>query len=512
MRSDPSTEIEVKFRCSAKLGLAVLNDPRFAAASPIKAKSLRSVYFDTAESDLARNGLSLRVRKTGRSAFEICLKGPVVGGNAFARGEWQAPVPGMAPLYDTLGDDAVEAIRKVIGTAPLDACFESQIRRASRHLQLEGAEIEVVYDAGHIVAGGKRRPVSEVELELKRGHSADLYRLAHDLASSHALALDIESKGQRGLRLAAGIAPGLAKAPRLTLDADATLAAALTAIVENCLAQFTGNLAAIRESDAPEPVHQARVALRRLRSALWLFRPSVPSAALERLRTEAKTLAAALGPAREADVFLADCRSGPFGGGDLPEGHTDLLDAVEKARVIVRIAARKAIDAPATAQFVLAAHLFAAGEGWRSEASPDSDAGLSAPARAFAIQGLHRLRAKAIKRGKHLDRMSDEERHALRILLKKFRYAVEFFSSLFDHPKRAKALAFELARLQDLLGAHNDMVTGRAFLGALRGTGKAKFDTAAGFLLGWQARGLPLAEKELRAAWKTFRDIAPFWE
>jgi hypothetical protein len=83
--------------------------------------------------------------------------------------------------------------------------------------------------------------------------------------------------------------------------------------VEAALRQVIGHLAEVLVWHAPiavageDPVgvHQMRVALRRLRSALKAFRPAADGAALRHFDGEAKLLAHSLGPARDWDVFLA---------------------------------------------------------------------------------------------------------------------------------------------------------------------------------------------------------------
>ena len=42
----------------------------------------------------------------------------------------------------------------------------------------------------------------------------------------------------------------------------------------------------------------------------------------------------------------------------------------------------------------------------------------------------------------------------------------------------------------------------------------AKTETAmraAGFLIGWYARGIPIADRQLAREWRNFKKAAPFW-
>jgi CHAD domain-containing protein len=82
------------------------------------------------------------------------------------------------------------------------------------------------------------------------------------------------------------------------------------------------------------------------------------------------------------------------------------------------------------------------------------------PARDFASAELSR-RFKRIRRlGRHLRELNDEERHELRIRIKKLRYGTEFFASLFPSDKarkRRKKLSGILEDLQERLGTLNDL-------------------------------------------------------
>ena len=72
---------------------------------------------------------------------------------------------------------------------------------------------------------------------------------------------------------------------------------------------MAANQPAVLDRRLPDGIHQMRVALRRLRAALSLFKESMPADDRKRLRSQAGALAKTLGPARELDVLVAG-RSG----------------------------------------------------------------------------------------------------------------------------------------------------------------------------------------------------------
>jgi hypothetical protein len=61
--------------------------------------------------------------------------------------------------------------------------------------------------------------------------------------------------------------------------------------------------------------------------------------------------------------------------------------------------------------------------------------------------------------------------------------------------------------LQDLLGAHNDVVGARQVLDELP-TG---MERTSGFILGWFARESSFADAALMETWKTFKKTDGFW-
>ena len=505
-------EIEIKFRTDS-LGLKrVLGAPLFGAAHMTKTQSLRSIYFDTADGVVRKNDFVLRLRKKGRTPASMCLKwtdqlteGP------FTRGEIEVPCREQLPNLSLFDADTKSRLDEILGDRPLEPQFETLIKRQIVNLQSGNSRIKVALDEGVIVAGGERLPVAEVELELKSGTGADLYDLARRLVEETALSLDFVSKSEKGYRCASREAAGAVKAMTLDLKSDATLDDAVAAVLSNTLAQFVANWAALRESDSPESVHQMRVALRRMRSGLAMFRKVLPSAEIDELRGEAKRIASALGAARECDVFRENAEAGPLASPDRPQGCTELLSAIEARRVEAYSDARRLIEDSATSLFVLKVQGFLARRAWRGSLPSADLQALTAPARLFAKETLDRLRARALKRGRKLLEISDEDRHELRIALKNLRYCAEFFGALFCRRRQRRDFLGHVAALQDLLGTHNDVVSTSKLLDQLPTAKDGSAMRASGYLIGWYARGIPIADQELARVWKKFKGMDLFW-
>jgi CHAD domain-containing protein len=268
------------------------------------------------------------------------------------------------------------------------------------------------------------------------------------------------------------------------------------------------------EQRSPEALHQMRVALRRLRSALGLFRPLVPPEQHARLTAGIRWLTEVLAPARDADVFLADLLapvSEAFGN----DGEMRALEGVARERRDAAHAeAVMALRSPRYAALLLLLGAALEGRSWRAQPVSEISAKLLTPIGDLADELLATRHRKARKAGRRFARLSEEERHRLRIALKKLRYAADFFRSLYAE-KEVKRYVKRLARLQSALGHNNDVMMATHFLESLtarRGSGRiARLGSAPGKLVGWYARGVHEREAELVTEWHRFRKTKPFW-
>ena len=150
-------------------------------------------------------------------------------------------------------------------------------------------------------------------------------------------------------------------------------------------------------------------------------------------------------------------------------------------------------------------------EGWRvSGQAPAADA-LQTPVAEFAARVLERRYQQARKRGRRLAKRSPAELHRLRIAIKKFRYATDFFAGLYPGNTTRETLK-RLGELQDILGAMNDAATVAELMTQGFGGGRGKrVLEAKGILLGWSRGHAVLLKQRLKGAWKAFRAAEPFW-
>jgi inorganic triphosphatase YgiF len=502
-------ELEVKFKTDAAgLKLALRSELLAIETADAPRRTLRSVYFDTPTGDLRKQRMVLRVRKVRTSHF-MGVKGARPHADApFSRSETEVRVPCPDPDITLFGEEISVELNRVIDGCPLEQKFETQIKRRLRCLNLERSVIQVAFDEGFVVVGDRRQPLTGVELELKAGEEAAFYDFAARLTDALPVRLEIMSKADRGFMLAADEPPMPVRAEALKFPADATLDQAVEIVINSALGQFVANWPALTETRHQESIHQMRVALRRLRTALAFVNRVLPCAEFEIFRAEAKQIAAALGPARNWDAFKDLVEAGPLTHYARDKGFEALLTAVEEHRLAAYAIAQQVIEDPSTTRFVLKLRAFLARRAWRSALSGAELLRLTEPAKVFAGETLERLHKRALKRGRRLSQKPPEKRHEVRIALKKIRYTAEFFNFFFSG---ARPYVRAVAQLQEGLGAFNDEASATHLLWDIEAAAGPQTAKAAGIVLGWCGRGTKIADDNLRKSWKSFRRTRPFW-
>ncbi|MGC2857768.1 CHAD domain-containing protein [Novispirillum sp. DQ9] len=492
-------------------------------------RTLVSVYFDTPQQHLRKAGAALRVRHIGERRVQAVKTRQAedaegAGGGHLSRGEWEREITGDAPDPDALREAGLGDLLDTKGVADaLRPVFATRFRRSAYVLKGDTWEIEMTLDDGEVDTSTACAPLCEVELELRRGRPADLYALARRLAADVPLRVSLTSKAERGYHLAAGTRPEPYKAPPLVLDPGLTAAQAFQAIGRACLHHLLHNEPALREHRAPEAVHQMRVALRRLRSALSLFGDLVAGPQAEALGGEMKWITGELGAARDLDVFLAEILAPVAAAAPHDPGLAALVEIVTGRR---DAAYERALAATASARFT---HLVLDVAAWLETGdwlTPDdamARARLEGPVRGLATAILGSRHGRALKKGRHFARLDAEHRHRVRIVVKKLRYATEFFESLYGR-RKTKAFRKALAGVQEELGRLNDVAVARALLHDLAEAqdpaapppAQRERAFAAGLVAGWhhaRVEGPDAATlADATKAWKTFAKAAPFWE
>ena len=479
--------------------------PAFVAAEAAISQQV-TTYFDTPELSLAGVGFSLRVRRIGERWVQT-LKAATTGqGPASQRDEWEWPVASSRPVIDCLQETPVADLVPLIG-ARAQPVFATNIQRSSRTLQLEGgAIVEASIDEGVIETESARSPVRELELELKKGRIAPLYRLALALHETAWLRIDPESKASRDYRLWAGLKPSARKAAHLDLQNGISAAEAFRCMIGTGLAHLVDNVPPALLGDV-EGVHQMRIAVRRLRSALKLFETELASDPGTHFDDELRQLGHVLGDGRDWDVFTEQTIPAAVSSQSSDQDLKALGEAASRMREDCHSRIKDALQSPRFTSLVLGLAAWTEDGSLRPEQLGQR---LHKKVEKLAPDLLDRMARRAHKRGVHITHRSGEELHALRKALKKLRYDADYLSGLYRR-KPTKRYRDRCHELQTLLGEINDACMTPRLAEAVAANARAELDPAVARLAEWSDAQRTVAMRRLKAAWEDFRSARPPW-
>jgi inorganic triphosphatase YgiF len=507
---DPSlTTVEVEIK------LAVPEASRAAVEAAVATRTaqrtrLQAVYFDTADRRLAQAGVALRLRREG-SRWVQTLK--AASDDALVRLEHNVELAGARrPPLDpqrhagTPAGDRLAVLLAEVGLAGADASalveqYRTDIVRCHRVLRVPGGAVEIAFDSGHLIAGRSRLAVCELEFEMLQGDVAGLIGVASRWALRHRLWLDVRTKAERGDLLARGetVSPPT-RASAADLDRRMRPDAAARAVVRTCLAQVLPNASAVAAGvQADEHVHQLRVGLRRLRTALRLCE-GWDAAAYDAWQSDLSTLFRRLGAARDQAALKSGLVPALSSAGApwVEMFPRDAADAFDDPAAMMR--------EPGTTRLMLELQGYASGAGqaWAAEAG-SAEAEPGPPLRARAMAWLNAAFKQIRRDAGRFATLADEDRHRLRRRTKRLRYAIEFVAPLFDR-KAVRRFIRPLAQAQDDLGRYNDLVVGLE-----RMRNQVEVDSRAWFAVGWISARRDACAVDCAASLKRLRRAEVFW-
>lgn len=474
------------------------------------AEKLISTYFDTADHALARRGVALRVRERDGHFIQGVKCDSREGPAGMVRREWEDTISRPEPDPQAGESGRFLAPELADRLVPL---FRTEVQRRTLELApMPGTRIEAAIDRGRISSShnGASEPISEVELEVKGGTATSLYDVALDLLAVAPVRLAWASKAERGYRLAEA-KPALDDAVHAgAVELEPTMSGdeALRRIGLACLDHLLRNEPAVL-AGSREGIHQMRVAARRLRAVLSAFGWMLPRDQRRAASGELRWLANALSPARNLDVFqralLMPARHA------LPDsdGIAGLAAAAERRRAAAYSRAVRAVRSRRYTALLLRLLRWFDGCGWRNHGR---SAKLCGPIGPVAARVLERRRRVAKRRGKGFARQSPEQRHRLRIALKKLRYSLELLAPLYAAAE-IEGFGKRLKRLQDELGDANDLRVAHDIVDELADVGEDTTEIAAAgaAVLQWHAARLAQREAKLHARLDGLMKAEPFW-
>ena len=495
-----ATETELKLAIAARDVPALLAHPLLAAL-PSQQQRLVSTYFDTPKRALRARGIAVRERRAGRQTLlAVKTAGTTTGGLA-VRNEWEAPAAAGQFDFAALVDNPVLANELQTLAGKLEPVFTTDFTRRHWLVSRHKALIEIALDRGQIRAqtrdGPRSLPLLELELELKYGPPEALFRLARQLGRRVHLRPLAASKVDRGDGLARGKRVKPVKAAAITLAQYTHPVQAFRAVALACLAQLMANEAGVLRSEDIEYLHQARVALRRLRAALRVFAPALPPRFVARWGLAWRELAQSLGAARDHDVFRTS----------LLPGLIPLLGPRDAARLqawarvqgqVATAAARRSLASRGTSDHLLA---FTRELLRLKTGKPGAP---TEPLQPWAIERLRARHRRLLNGIRAADLFDAVQRHRVRIEAKKLRYALDFLGSLWP-PESLGALTEALVQAQELLGDMNDRVSAQNLLITAPQGGAERLQMVLGAQVAQSAAHLPAVLRALKQAptpWK----------
>lgn len=456
-------EIELKLALPESAHRQFLRHPLLKQATCRQSFRLINLYYDTPALDLHKRGIALRLRARGQAWLQTVKCAGAASSGLAARPEWETPYGGHFD-FSAINDPAVrEWLERPKIKARIAPVFETSFQRNAWTFETApGVCVEMVLDRGWIAAGGRRQAISEVEIELLSGSEAQLFDLARVLTERIPLAPAPLSKAERGYRLFKQLPAAPVKAVPIPLSPDDTPLGAFRSIALACLDHLQQNHLGASTSDDPEYIHQMRVATRRLRAALRLFGPLLPADFAAPLLPALRELMGALGHARDLDVLHAEIAEPVLRA--LPDEPrlAALVGIITERRFAMRQDALHLLRSPRYGGIVLQAlatvHALDGKLGAGEAAEP-----LPPTLLTFAESRLRRLRKQVLQLASQASVDHPPSLHALRIGIKRLRYALEFFAPLAG-PKATQRLLGHLAILQDTLGQINDLANAGTLL------------------------------------------------
>ncbi len=509
-----ATEVELKLSLDPVYLAQVAHQPvvTYYAEGCLRHRHLSNTYYDTPHQHLATLGVALRLRYSeGCPTIQTVKTAGEGSGGLHRRGEWEWPVAGDSLDFAVIDaePEVAELFQDEGLRQALQPLFTTDFQRTTWLLAFpDGTQVELAMDQGEVRTAGTSSPISELELELIAGSPSRLYEVARTLAEYLPLRLENISKAARGYALLTPTAPPASrKAGILGLQQEATVEQAFCAIIQQGMEHLHANSPVVLHGTDPEGIHQMRVATRRLRSALGLFRPLIPALASAEMAEELRWLTGELGPARDWDVLLAETFVPLVTRFPDHQALHALRDRAEQGRVTAYRVAQAAVHSPRYTRLLLATGAWLGRRDWRDQLDSKQLAALDQPIASFAATQLTKRHRKVHRWGRRFEEMSATERHQLRIYCKKLRYAAEFFSELYGETCRSYIRSVSL--LQDILGILNDGAVAKELLTQVQPDNN---DPAVQLLLGWQGATAEWQLGQFTSAWDGFNSQSHFWE
>jgi triphosphatase len=479
--------------------------PRLKALAPagaVRARTqpFRTVWHDSPHRDLARQGLSFAHAKAG-----WCLERMTPGA-----GTW---LPGQLPPCLETAETIAGITHPLPEPLPPAAALEG--RQAGFSLDTESGPVRMNLLRGVLRTVEAEHPISRLTMS---GGDTAVRDLALKLSETLRLSVPRCSLAAEALATADGTPPPPRRlgAPDLPDHSNGPLCGPLS--IPEMFRHAIGHLTDVILYCAPaaaggtagtEPVHQMRVAVRRARSVITVFRDVLGCPAVDRANDVLKGFGARLGPARDWDVFVTETApavTAAFPGNPRLER---LLAAADRRRRECHAGLDAYLESCAFRALGLELAWVSASRSWQEALEPERQEALTQPPHEFAAFVLQRRLKKLLALGKNIKDLDIPSLHGVRLSAKRLRYAAETFAALYPGKATARFIR-RLSRLQQSLGVLNDGAVAAQLLDELGGPG-GRHGHPVGLVLGFLAAGAATVRPDILRTWGKFQSQPPFW-
>ena len=508
---NPPREIEIKLELTTdqwrRLRDRIRAEAEGDGGQPVQSRTLRSIYFDTPTWALRQAGLTLRLRQRDEQWIQTLKANRSLDGGVSKSFEIEAEVETGEPALAAIRDKKWRRkVTDLVRPSELVPAFETAIERTTTRREMpDGATIEIALDRGTISAGARKQQVKELELELKSGEAGALLEIAREYVSAGPFVPSRYNKAERGYRLASELrdeAQPAVKRVRLDITTSTGTDAAIVELCGVTTRQILSNWRALVVANDPDAAHQLRVGLRRFRTVLRLLGSTLDEADLERLKTTGRNLGRDVGQVRNLHVLTNELIA-PL------SVHTLFVDGIAKLKEDLggtsksqRQELLNKLLGVEYGTFQLELGLLPEIVGACIEAHPGR---IDRHIERLATRTIRKLMRRVDRRGRHLSKLSIEERHELRKAIKPMRYAIEFFASLYSKAKIERLLEATI-EMQESLGYLNDVALAEQLdkiVSPDAGRDPA-LQRAIGAVIGWHAARAATAWKEFPHTWLKF--------
>lgn len=452
---------------------------------------LSAQYFDTADHDLYQHHIRLRQRLENGIWIQS-LNAPKNQNQCYKiHIQLGTEEPSTAELqhYNQQKQLKKQLIALIIQTnKSLKIQFKTQTTRQFIVQKTVDEEFKLTFDQIKVFTDQESISVNEILFELQQGNVHRLVKMIQPWVEKYQIWLDytdITSKGHL-LKQSSESFP-VQYQTELKLNADVTVAEALPQIISNCLKHLLPNYSAITHQQfSTHHIHQARVAIRRLRSAIKTFEPLF-HCDTKHWQEQLTLLFRHLGNTRDRDALAESLIPQLIQAGS-PIIELPCPQIQNNADISVYF------RAPETTLLLLDLIDFS------HSTQPNKNA-----LKKHIHKYFNEMHLKISQASTSFTHMQLEEKHQLRKQVKRLRYSIEFITTLYPQ-KAVKAYLKTLKPLQENLGHFNDLTVAYTLFEQ-----NLKQQPEAWFVLGWISAEQHHIEQQIQQNLDAFSQVEGFW-